>query len=132
MSQRPFKVVCASGYFDPLHVGHVDYLQNARLLGDKLVVILNADCQRRASAKAMCEADRKRIVESLRFVDEVVLSIDTTQHVSETLARVCPHVFAKGLSASEAEVQACREHGIEIVSNVGSQLHLQDLLASLR
>jgi D-beta-D-heptose 7-phosphate kinase/D-beta-D-heptose 1-phosphate adenosyltransferase len=35
MSQRPFKVVCASGYFDPLHVGHIEYLKNARMLGDK-------------------------------------------------------------------------------------------------
>ena len=129
---RPFRVVCASGYFDPLHVGHIEYLQNAKLLGDKLVVILNADCQRRDSPKALCETDRKRIVESLRFVDEVVLSIDTSEHVGETLATIKPDVFAKGVSASPSEVEVCREHAIELVTNVGSHMHMQDLLAPMR
>ena len=37
------KVVAASGYFDPLHVGHIEYLENSKKLGDKLVVIVNND-----------------------------------------------------------------------------------------
>lgn len=72
-----------------------------------------------------------RIVQSLRFVDEVVLSIDTLEHVGETLASVRPHVFAKGGSASEAELAVCQTHGIEVVTNVGSHLHMQDLLAGV-
>ena len=45
MSIREMKVVCVSGYFDPIHCGHIEYLKNASLLGDKLIVILNNDVQ---------------------------------------------------------------------------------------
>ena len=51
--KRSFKTVCCSGYFDPLHIGHIEYLKNAKLLGDKLVVILNNDAwDERRKAKA--------------------------------------------------------------------------------
>ena len=130
---RPFTTVCVSGYFDPLHVGHIDYLRNARILGDKLIVILNTDAQRVATHKNhLDETARKVLLESIRYVDEVHFALDTGAHVCDTLRHLRPDIFAKGLSASDEELQVCTECGIQVVTGVGSQLHLQDLLASLR
>ena len=126
---RPFKVVCVSGWFDPLHLGHIEYLKNARLLGDKLVVILNGDSQRRPALRLRYNNDqRTMLIKSIRYVDEVVLSIDRDENVCRTLRSVKPHVFAKGLTPSESETEVCRELGIEVVENVGNQVHLHDLL----
>ena len=131
MPRRSFRTVCVSGYFDPLHVGHVSYLRNARLLGDRLVVILNHDGQR-ASVPRLPLQDRRTLLEAIRHVDEVVIAIDRDAHVGETLRQLRPSVFAKGMHASDAEAEVCAAEGIEIVEGVGADLHLQDLLASLR
>jgi cytidyltransferase-like protein len=126
---RAFKIVCVSGWFDPLHLGHVEYLKNAKILGDKLVVILNTDSQRRPGVKLKHNAaQRSQLVGSIRYVDQVVLSIDCDENVSETLRQVNPHVFAKGLAPSVSELEVCRELNIEVVENVGDQIHLHDLI----
>ena len=125
------KIVCVSGFFDPLHSGHIVYLKNARELGDKLVVILNDNTQRKFPRVASLE-ERRCVVEAIRWVSEVVVAIDTDECVAETLRLIKPHIFAKGLSASQKELDVCKEIGIEVVSNVGSQLHLQDLIAQSR
>ena len=68
------KVVAVSGYFDPIHVGHLEYLKMAKNLGDKLIVIVNSDYQAglKKGTSFMPEDDRLEIVKSLRCVDEVV------------------------------------------------------------
>ena len=76
--------------------------------------------------------DRIRILAALRAVDSVVVSVDTSAHVGETLRQVRPTVFAKGLRASEVEARVCEDLGVELVENVGKELHMHDLLASLR
>ena len=126
---RPFKIVCVSGFFDPLHTGHIDYFKNARLLGDKLVVILNTDCQRNCRM-VFNETDRKILIEAIRYVDEVVLSIDNDGSVCESLKSLKPDIFAKGADASDAEKKICLTHKIQIVTQVGRHIHLQDLLCS--
>lgn len=131
MSRRAFRIVCVSGFFDPLHVGHIEYLENARLLGDKLIVILNDDCQR-STRPLMSISHRIQILKAIRFVDHVVVAIDKDAHVSETLHEICPAVFAKGLHASEKEALTCEENHIELVENVGQNLHFHDLIASFR
>ena len=72
------KVVITSGYFDPLHVGHLEYLRMAKKLGDKLVVIINNDEQAKLKKGKpfMAEKDRLEIVFALEFVDEVLSSND--------------------------------------------------------
>ena len=128
---RQFITVCVSGYFDPLHRGHVEYIKNAKLLGDKLIVILNADCQRNRIPRTPIE-DRLFILENLRDVDHVFLSVDITEHVCDSLREIRPDIFAKGGVASDEEHRVCKELGIETVCGVGGQLHMHDLLASLR
>ena len=70
-------VVAASGYFDPLHVGHIEYLEEAKKLGDKLIVIVNNDEQAglKKGKPFMSQEDRLKIVKSLRCVDEAFISI---------------------------------------------------------
>lgn len=132
MSRRDFRIVCTSGYFDGLHMGHVAYLESARLLGDKLVVILNHDRQRTRQPRVPLE-ERRFILSALRAVDDVIVAIDNDAHVCETLRQICPTVFAKGLHASDMEVKVCHELGIQVVEQVGGkELHMHELLASFR
>ena len=130
------KIVCVSGYFSPLHSGHIDYLENAKKLGDKLVVILNNNIQyqTRNLHPFIDIEDRLKIVKSIRYVDEVVIAIDENKDISQTLSKLKPAIFAKGIGqASPEEIQVCDEHNIEIINAVGgSQLHLQDLLHNCR
>ena len=82
------RVVVISGYFNPLHTGHLDYIKGASELGDRLVVIVNNDEQveLKGSVPFMKEADRMRIVGAIKDVDRVVLSIDTDSSVVQTIS----------------------------------------------
>lgn len=130
MASRPFKRICASGYFDPLHVGHCDYLKNAKSLGDILIVIVNNDKQKTHIRTP--EHERKKIIESIRYVDEAVISSDESDSVCDTLKSLHPDVFAKGVCPSQSETELCKEMGIEIVTNVGSDIHMHDILHQFR
>ena len=82
--------VVVSGYFDPLHVGHIEYLELAKSLGDVLVVIVNNDKQAalKKGKSFMNEEDRLTIVSSLKPVDHVFLSIDEGKDVCKSLAYI--------------------------------------------
>lgn len=129
--RQPGRVAIASGYFNPLHVGHLRMMQNAREIADHLVVIVNNDDQQLVkSGKVIQPLDhRMEIVRALRVVDEVVASVDTDGTVRATLAEVrsrypSAHVlFVEGGDRSDpatvAELDTCRELGIELVLGVG-------------
>ena len=87
--------VAVSGYFDPIHVGHLEYLEMAKSLGDSLVVIINNNhqCKLKKGKYFMDENDRVKIVESLRCVDEVYLSIDEDKTVCKSLEALKPDIF---------------------------------------
>lgn len=82
-----FRVGICSGYFNPLHVGHLEYLRESRSKCDFLYVIVNNDSQVRlkGSVPFMSESDRSVIVKALHCVDDVVISIDNDLSVSQTL-----------------------------------------------
>ena len=84
------KMVIVSGYFNPLHKGHIEYFENAKSHGDKLCVIVNSDLQRelKGSKEFMSEQERLLIVKALRVVDVALLSIDKDTTVRETLRHV--------------------------------------------
>lgn len=118
------QVVVASGYFNPLHVGHIRYLKEAKELGDKLIVILNNDEQvkLKGSTPFMTVEERKEILESLGCVDEVVVSIDEDRTVCKTLELVNPTIFAKGGDSEYSnipEVEVCKKNGIIVFLDVG-------------
>ena len=121
------KIVAASGYFDPLHIGHIEYLKLAKGLGDKLIVILNNDEQ--ASLKKgksfMPLNERKIILEALEFVDEIFISIDKDKSVCKSLEAVKPNIFAKGgdrFIEEIPETKICRELNIKIVDGLGKKI----------
>src|SRR5688500_13878685 len=101
-------IVCASGYFNCLHRGHIRYLEAAKALGTKLVVIVNNDLQvkLKGSTPFMNENERLEIIKALRCVDAALLSIDVDRTVSKTLELVQPHIFANG---GDVAKENCRE-----------------------
>ncbi len=121
-------VVAVSGGFDPLHIGHVRLFQEARNLGDKLVVILNNDnwLKAKRSYVFMPQEERKELLESLAAVDEVVLTSHSENpkdlSVCQELARLKPNIFANGgdrTLTNIPEVDTCKAIGCRMEFNVG-------------
>ena len=131
------KKIVTSGYFDPLHVGHIECLELAKKLGDKLIVIVNNDFQAKLKKgkSFMNEKDRMRIVLALKCVDEVFLSIDKDKTQCETLKYLKPDIFAKGgdrMSNEIPESKLCKELGIEIVDGLGKKIRSSSVLTGLK
>lgn len=123
--------VLASGYFDPLHIGHVEYLNEAAKLGDHLIVIVNNDEQARLKkGKAfMPEQERMAIVSNLKCVFSTFLSIDTDKSVCKSIELIAKQyqvtIFAKGgdrLAGEIPEGQICQDLGIVIVDGLGQKI----------
>src|SRR3990167_5645894 len=119
------KIVVVSGYFNPLHSGHIKYFQEAKKLGDKLLVIVNNDkqCQLKGNI-FMNEQERMEIIKSLKMVNDVILSIDVDESVCKTLEFLKPHIFANGgdrFSKDIPEYKLCKKMGIKMVFGVGGR-----------
>ena len=115
--------VCVSGYFNPLHIGHIRHFRDAKKLGT-LIVIVNNDKQIElaGSKPLMSEMERLEIVKSIRYVDDAMLSIDDDDTVCRTLEMISPNVFAKGGNKTKdtiPERKLCDKLDIKIVSYVG-------------
>ena len=125
-------LVVASGGFDPLHVGHLDYLQRAKALGDRLLVIVNSDefLIRKKGYAFMPLAERMKVIKALACVDIVVSGIDKDQSVCETIRALCrsqmyPNIFANGGDRKVGgilEEETCKELGIRIVDGLGEKV----------
>ena len=129
--------IVTSGYFDPLHVGHLECLELAKELGDKLVVIVNSDFQAelKKGKPFMAEQDRMRIVSALRCVDEVFLSIDKDKTQCETLKYLKPDIFAKGGDRTSDEIpeaKVCKEFSIKIIDGLGKKIRSSSELPGLK
>ena len=115
------KVVIVSGFFNPLHGGHLDYLEGAAKMGDRLVVIVNNDNQQLLK--------KGKIMLALRNVDDVILAVDKEPPVIETLKLVADKykeeelIFANGGDRSSdkvvPETEICHKLGIEMKFGVG-------------
>lgn len=120
--------VAVSGYFNPLHVGHLEMISRARKLGDRLVAIVNSDFQVALKGRIpfMSERDRLRLVAALRDVDEVVLCRDRDLSVCRTLAKIKPDIFANGGDRHSVgdvpEYDICQELGIRMVDGLGKKI----------
>ena len=84
------KAIIVSGYFNPIHKGHLEYFNNAKAMADELFVIVNNDEQRalKESKEFQLEEERMLIVSYLKPVDKAILSIDTDRTVCETIAKI--------------------------------------------
>ena len=128
-------VVAVSGYFDPVHKGHIEYFRLAKKLGDKLVVILNNDKQAamKKGRAFMDEEGRKAVLEALEMVDEVVISVDKDGSVCESIKKVNPDIFANGgdrFSDEVPEAKLCSDLGIKIIDNLGEKVQSSSALVS--
>lgn len=121
-------VVAVSGGFDPLHIGHVRMMKEAKKLGDKLVVILNNDnwLVNKKGYVFMPQGERREVIRALGSVDEVVLTrhgkAPTDTSVATALEKLKPDVFANGgdrQSENTPEDEVCRKLGTRMVFGVG-------------
>jgi len=119
--------VAVSGYFNPVHLGHLRMIEEAKKLGDVLIAIVNNDRQvkLKGSVPFMNERERMMIVKSFKAVDKVVLSIDKDRTVCKTLARIKPDIFANGGDRASTkdipEAKVCRRLGIKMAFGVGGK-----------
>lgn len=131
---RKKTVVAVSGYFNPLHVGHLEMIEKAKQLGDKLVVIVNNDYQvkLKGSVPFMSLADRVKIIGALRAVDEVFISIDRDKTVCRSLAKLKPDIFANGGDRKSLgdvpEYPICQSLGITMVDGLGKKIRASSKL----
>lgn len=117
-------LVSVSGYFNPVHIGHIRMFKQAKKLGDKLIVIVNNDKQvkLKGSTPFMNEKERMEIVKAIKYVDKVILSIDKDKTVCKTLKLLKPDIFAKGGDSNRdnvPEIEICKEINCKVVFNVG-------------
>ena len=120
------KIVAVSGGFDPIHPGHISNIQEAKKLGDTLVVIVNGDSfLRDKKGKPFQDlATRCAIVSAVQGADYVIpFEIENDKSICKALELASPHVFAKGGDRSGPstipEWPICQRLGIEVVFNVG-------------
>lgn len=133
---RPaMRIAITSGYFDPIHLGHIELLELSRKQGDALWVIVNTDAQAaiKKGKAFMPEKTRLGIVRALRVVDRAVLSVDKDGSVCATLdfllgeAKAAGHeaFFCKGGDRNAGnipEMEVLRRHGSRLVEGLGEKI----------
>ncbi len=124
--------VVVSGGFDPIHPGHVRMFNEAKKLGDELIVIINNDnwLKKKKGYAFLTEQERKEIITSFRAVDKVVITGHTKNpqdmSVTKELRALKPDVFAQGgdrkpsqTPVPGSELEYCKQAGCKVVYNVG-------------
>lgn len=124
-------LVIVSGYFSPLHCGHLDYLEAGASLGDRLIVIVNNDLQQKKKKGKVIlpQQDRLRIVKALSIVDEACVAIDDDSSVKKTIESIALKnqqfnlMFANGGDRNQPsdipEVDVCNDHKVQLIFGVG-------------
>ena len=128
------KIIIVSGYFNPIHKGHIELFHKAKSICDKLFVIVNNDHQRslKGSKEFMLENERVLIVSELKIVDKVFLSGDQDRTVRVTLEKIHSEFansiqlfFAHGgdqNNNSIPEANTCKNLGIELIEGLGGKV----------
>jgi len=125
-------LVIVSGYFGPIHVGHLDMIEAGDAAGDELMVIVNNNLQQELKKGRVIidEADRLRIVLALRAVDHAMVAVDQDGTVCASLEAIAAQfpehrlVFGNGgddrrNNEEVPESKVCAEHNIEMVFGMG-------------
>ena len=104
--QEGKKIVFTNGCFDIVHLGHIDYLEKAQKLGDKLVLGLNTDASvqrlKGETRPVINQYARARMMSAMSFVDAVVLFDEETPE--ELIKTLCPNILVKGDDYSLANI----------------------------
>ena len=128
------KGIIVSGYFNPLHKGHLEYFSLSKTMGDELIVIVNNDFQRqlKGSKEFMLEDERYIIISNIKNVDKVYMSIDKDKSVQKTIEFIFNELnadfdlfFANGgdqVNNSILEKNICGKLGIGLIDNLGDKV----------
>ena len=128
------KAVIVSGYFNPIHKGHLEYFNNAKAMADELFVIVNNDHQRvlKGSKEFQGEEERMIIVSNIKAVDQAILSVDEDRTVCATLEKVATEygqeydlAFANGGDQNNdtiPERPICEKMGIALIDGLGNKI----------
>lgn len=121
------KTVLVSGSFDPLHIGHIAYLKAAKELGDYLIVAIKGNERLKTKKKRhfMSERERKTVLESLMYVDKVVVIDSPTGEgmvALQAIPFIQPHIYANGETKRDKELdRVCKEYGVQVKYGVGGK-----------
>ena len=138
-------LVIASGYFNPIHKGHIEYLNRSKALGDFLFVIVNNDYQRlmKGSKEFMSEDERLIVVSNIKSVDEAMVSIDENSRLVEKSVEFIYNqigskfdkiIFSNGGDQTQhtiGEKQICEKLGIEMVFGLGDKIQSSSWLLKI-
>jgi len=128
------KAIIVSGYFNPIHKGHLEYFNNAKALCDELFVIVNNDDQRKlkGSKEFQKEDERMIIVSNIKAVDKAILSIDQDRTVCETIRMIANEygvdyelAFANGGDQNNdtiPEMPICKEMNVALIDGLGDKI----------
>lgn len=128
------KAIIVSGYFNPLHKGHLDLFEKAKEIGDLLIVIVNNDNQRKMKGSKFFqdEEERIRIIRSLSIVDMAWISIDKDSTQNATLKVMVDKfygsvklAFANGGDQNNEtipEADICKQFDIELIDGLGDKI----------
>ena len=128
------KAIIVSGYFNPIHKGHLEYFNNAKNLADELFVIVNSDLQRalKESKEFQKEDERLFIVQNIKAVDTAIISIDKDRTVCASIEAIFETYgdqyqlgFANGGDQdnnSIPEAPICKELGIHLIDGLGDKI----------
>ena len=126
--------IIVSGYFNPIHKGHIEYFQKAKNIADMLFVIVNSDYQRelKGSKPFQDESERLIIVNNIKAVDKVFLSIDKNRTVCNTIEKIFNEFgsefelyFANGGDQNNntiPEKDICIKLGVKLVDGLGDKI----------
>ena len=128
------KAIIISGYFNPIHKGHLEYINNAKAIAEELIVIVNNDKQRilKNSTEFQLEKERLIIVSNIRAVDKVILSVDEDRTVCQTIQKIAQEfgsvydlAFANGGDQDNTTIperKICKEMGIALLDGLGDKI----------
>jgi cytidyltransferase-like protein len=128
------KGIIVSGYFNPIHKGHIEYFNNAKAIADELFVIVNNDHQRalKGSKEFQKEEERVFIVSNIKSVNHCILSIDQDRTVCKTIEKIAVDFgndyelsFANGGDQNNntiPERPICDQMGITLVDGLGDKI----------
>ena len=137
-------IVCVSGYFDPLHVGHIEYFEKSKQLGDELMVIVNNDYQRQLKGTKifMLEDERVTIIKELKVVDHVYLSVDKGRDVISTIKIINKELSDKYIlhfgnggdqnNTTIPEAEVCKQLNIKLIDGLGDKIQSSSWLINKR
>ena len=121
------KAVIVSGYFNPIHKGHLEYFNNAKAMADELFVIVNNDNQRalKGSKEFQSEEERMIIVSNIKAVDEDRTVCSTLEKIANEYCQDYDLAFANGGDQNNNTVlerPICEKMGIALIDGLGDKI----------